>query len=44
MSPEKTKSYKDMSIKELNKVLEKVISSENYEDAAIIRDEINNRN
>ena len=42
--PDKKKLYKDMSIKELNKLLKKVISSENYEDAAKIRDEINNRN
>ena len=44
ISSKKNISYKDMSIKELNKLLEKVISSENYEDAARIRDEINNRN
>ena len=40
----KLKSYKDMTVKELNKLLEKNISSENYEVAAKIRDEINNRN
>ena len=44
ISSEKKKSYRDMSIKELNKLLENVISSENYEDAAKIRDEIKNRN
>jgi len=33
-----------MNIKELNKLLEKNISSENYEVAAEIRDEINKRN
>ena len=33
-----------MTVKELNKLLEKNISSENYEVAAKIRDEINNRN
>ena len=40
----KSKSFKDMNIKELNKLLEKNISSENYEVAAEIRDEINKRN
>ncbi len=40
----KSKSLKDMNIKELNKLLEKNISSENYEVAAEIRDEINKRN
>tara|TARA_B100001996_G_C18468890_1_gene519146 strand:+ start:112 stop:690 length:579 start_codon:yes stop_codon:yes gene_type:complete len=40
----KSKSYKDMTVKELNKLLDKNISSENYEVAAKIRDEINNRN
>ena len=40
----KSKSFKDMNIKELNKLLEKNIYSENYEVAAEIRDEINKRN
>tara|TARA_B100000941_G_C28488050_1_gene546201 strand:- start:896 stop:1477 length:582 start_codon:yes stop_codon:yes gene_type:complete len=40
----KSKSFKDMNIKELSKLLEKNISSENYEVAAEIRDEINKRN
>ena len=40
----KSKSFKDMNIKELNKLLEKNISSENYEVAAEIRNEINKRN
>ena len=40
----KSKSFKDMNVKELNKLLEKNISSENYEVAAEIRDEINKRN
>jgi len=40
----KSKSFKDMNIKELNKLLEKNIHSENYEVAAEIRDEINKRN
>tara|TARA_B100001245_G_C22811041_1_gene390575 strand:+ start:325 stop:900 length:576 start_codon:yes stop_codon:yes gene_type:complete len=38
------KNYEDMSIKELNNLLEKSISSENYENAAKIRDEIKKRN
>ena len=40
----KSKSFKDMNIKELNKLLEKNISSENYEVAAEIRAEITKRN
>jgi bifunctional DNase/RNase len=37
------KSYKDMSLKDLTAMLEKVISDEDYERAAKIRDEINRR-
>lgn len=39
----KKKSYKDMSIRELEDMLDKVLVSENYEKAAEIRDEIQRR-
>ncbi len=39
----KSKSFKDMSIKELEELLDKVLMNENYEKAADIRDEINRR-
>lgn len=37
------KDYKQMSIKELEAMLDKVLASENYEKAAEIRDEMNRR-
>jgi bifunctional DNase/RNase len=41
---EETSSFKDDSLKELNKQLEKAVSNEDYELAAKIRDEIDKRN
>lgn len=39
----KTKSYDEMSLNDLNAMLDKVITDEDYERAAKIRDEINRR-
>ena len=39
----KKKGYKDLSIQELEKLLDEAINNENYEEASKIRDEINRR-
>jgi len=42
--PEKSKALKDMSVTDLNKLLNEALSNESYEEAAKIRDELNRRN
>lgn len=43
-SPKPKKSLKDLSVDNLNKLLEKALSDEDYEKAAEIRDELSRRN
>ncbi len=42
--PGKGKALKDMSVPDLNKILNEAITNENYEEAAKIRDELSRRN
>ena len=44
LSSSSSSDYSNLSLKELNKMLDQAVSKEDYEQAALLRDEISKRN